>query len=143
MGYSADQIIGKTMYAAQKVPVKDLPFDDSPAVAYVQPGNIIGIVYSWVGPKPEQGRSLLYWMYARPDGSFFFTPHVESYYDLQKLKDQGIVSDQEIREKEEYENLPWYEQLLTKYGKPLVVAGLATAVVIAAVKGYFSRPTKN
>jgi hypothetical protein len=144
--YNSEQILEKTLFAQQKVPVYDDPPDyGGKIIGYVLPGNPVGIVYSYLAADPTKGRQNLWWMFypASNYGNYYYAEQVGGYYDVEALRAQGVISTEEQAAKEEEANLPWYEQLLTKYGKPLVVAALTAGVVMAAVKGYFSRPSKT
>jgi hypothetical protein len=59
--------------------------------------------------------------------------------DIPALVAQGLQTDKQKADAAALDALPWYEQLITKYG-PYI---LGAVVVTAAVKGYFSRPRSN
>jgi hypothetical protein len=146
--YNADDIIDKTLYALARVPIFDLPFEKvngqlQQPVGYVEPGNMVGVVYSYVLPDPTRDRQHLYWEFYRTDGTVYWTPQYAGLYDDAFLKGQGVQTEEEKAAAAADANLPWYEQLLTKYGKPLVIGLLITSVVTAGVKGYLSRPKSS
>lgn len=145
--YKADDVIDKTLFAQEKIPVYDnVPPQPQKLLGYVEPGNPVGIVYSYLEADPSRGRANLWWMFYPTDGSEFnnyYAEQVGGYYDVEALRQQGVISEEEARQKEEEANKPWYEQLLDNYGKPLVIGILITAVAAAAVKGFFSRPKQT
>jgi hypothetical protein len=141
--YSADDVVDKTLYASQKVPVfaAPPPYDGSTVpIAYVDPGQPVGIVYSYDNPDPTRGRNNLWWMFypASNYSDYYYAEQVGGYYDVSTLRAQGVLSLTEKQQAADDANKPWYERLLTKYG-PWV---LGTVVVAAAVKGVLSRPPR-
>ncbi len=141
--YGADQIVNKTLVAKRQVPVYRFPADNQKSFGSVATGQPVGVVYAWIAPNPAENRSGLWWQFYDATNKTYYAPHNENWYSIDALKQQGVLSTQEIidaeKEKEDLENLPWYERLLKKYG----VWVLGAVVVSAAVKGYLSRPTKN
>jgi hypothetical protein len=87
MLYSADQIIGKTLIAAQNIELKRSAFDDSPTIYNVKPGQTVGVVDSYILPGP--GRALLYWQFQDNKGSFYYAAHKAGMYSLTALTAQG------------------------------------------------------
>lgn len=146
--YNSDDIIEKTLFAAQRVPVYDNapPYRSANPIGYVEPGNPVGIVYSYLQADPTRQRANLWWMFypsSQTFGKNYYAEQVPGYYDVSKLREQGVISLEEQKEQEETANLPWYEQLIVKYGKPILIGGVATMLAVAAIKGYFSRPKSN
>lgn len=94
--YSANDIIGKTLYAAKDIEVKSGAFDNSEVIQVIQKGTMIGIVYSYL--LPTSGRSSLYWMFQPTYGAPFYVEHKKGRFDLEALEDQGVMSLEEIAE---------------------------------------------
>lgn len=106
MNYSAADIVGKTLYAATRVPIKKLPTDSSAIIRYAVPGEPIGEVYSFLEPKT--GRSVLHWSFVDPRTNvLYYTEHRTGYYDLNQLRSQGL---QTIEEKQ-LAQLPFVQQI--------------------------------
>jgi hypothetical protein len=127
--YSANQILDKTVYAKQKTAVY-MNGDWKTPEYYVQPGQMIGVVYSYLSPSAARdGRSAL----------LFYNGLNQAYYvinentiDTGTLKEQGALTvKQEIqaeKDKELRENSP-VEYYLKKYGVPaiLIISGIVIA----------------
>lgn len=131
--YSVDDIIGKTLVAKQRVPLYRLPYPNAELIGYVEPGKYVGLVYSYQNIDPANGRYNLWWMFAPAAGTsnYYYAPHVEGYYDIKALAQQGVITTEEkIKREAEAKRLanePWYMGLL-RTALPWV-AGIAIAVV--------------
>jgi hypothetical protein len=139
--YSADDILDKTLYASQRIPVYTAapPYTGSETpIGYVEAGQPVGIVYSYLNADPTRGRGNLWWMFypASNYSDYYYTEQVGGYYDVSSLRAQGVLSLTEKQAAADNANKPWYEQLISKYG-PWI---LGTIVIAAAVKGFLSRP---
>jgi hypothetical protein len=135
--YDVSQLVGKTLFARSDVPVYDGVPD-----AYgwpVQTGTIragapVGVVYSWVDADPTENRPTLWWMFQNA-GGYYYAPHARGYYDLEKLRDQGVLTDEEIAALEESKNKEWWEKALGMVIPAAVIAVLGAS----AIRGYLSR----
>lgn len=128
--YDVGNIVDKTLIAKKKLPV----YKDKPAaygakpVAYIDPGNPAGQVYSWV----IDSDGALLWMFDAkfsniPANSFgsYFIKHDRNGFDVSALKQQGVLNLIEQAAAAEDQNTPWYEKLGSN------IKGLAvTALVI-------------
>lgn len=144
--YNVDDVVDKTLYAKSRVPVYDnVPPQQRNLVGYVEPGNPVGVVYSYLAADPTRQRQNLWWMFypASNYSNYYYAEQVGGYYDVEALRQQGVISIEEKQQKEDLENLPWYEQLLVKYGKPILIGGVVALLAGSAIKGYFSRPKSN
>jgi hypothetical protein len=83
---TADKIVGKTLVAKKRVPVKDLAYDSAKVVRYVEPGKTVGVVFSYLNPTAN--RSVVYWMFEPPGQKPFYVPHDPNSFDLDKIKKQ-------------------------------------------------------
>lgn len=143
--YSADDIIEKTLYAKQRVPV----YDSAPPyyvgahtpIAYVEPGQPVGVVWSYLAADPTRGRNNLWWAFypASNYSGYYYTEQVGGYYDVSTLQAQGVLTIEQKQQAEDDKNKPWYQLLIEKYG-PYV---LVTALAAAALKGFLSRPPRQ
>lgn len=93
MQYSADQIIGKTLQAVSAVPIRRAAMDSSPVVYTVPNGQPVGVVNSFLLPKP--GRNSLYWEFKDAAGRFYYTPQLPGLYNVKNLENQGAITVRE------------------------------------------------
>jgi hypothetical protein len=136
--YDISDLIDKTFYAAVPMAVYKDASDSAAPVYTVAVGQPIGVLYSWLDPSASENRSELWFMFW-PDGQ---DPYYTKYgpgYNFDALIGQGLQSDAQKAAAAATAALPWYEQLITKYG-PYI---LGTILVGAAVKGYLARPRKQ
>ena len=126
--YSAIDIVDKTLYAIAPVEVKNQPWDDAAVVRIVQPGGMVGVVYTFVEPKA--GRSHLYWKIQDVFGAELWVAHKPGFFDLEKLREQGLLT---IEEKNIIEDYPeWYElgtDLISESGSLLLKVGLGILAI--------------
>lgn len=134
--YNAGDVVDKTLMAATRVPVYKFPGDSQKPYGYVSAGQPVGIVYSYLEPNPAQDRTTLWWVFSGMYDQRYYAPHKGGLYDVSALRQQGVVSVEEKIEDKELANLPWYEQLVRKYGPWIIGAALAGT----ALRGYLSRP---
>lgn len=122
--YSADQIVGKTLYAKTAVPIKRLPSDKATVVYTGKPGAIVGTVYSWLAPNPAEGRSQLYWMFYDNNNRAYYAEHAEGRFDLDALKESGAltVKEQAKAEAKANEGVKDFIERLFKWG--MIVGGV-------------------
>jgi hypothetical protein len=110
MATTADQLVGRTIYAKKRVPLLRWPQDDSPVLRYVEPGQRIGVIRGWSDKRPAQK----FWYFefddnktGRAQHSVFFVPYEPSILDLPRLGTEY----QDQREAERRRNLEWWERL--------------------------------
>lgn len=134
--YDVGDILDKTLWAQKTVPVLRSPNDSAVPFGEVHAGNPIGVVFSYLEASPAANRSNLYWMFMEPgyNGKPYYVKHEPNAFDLQALRDQGIISIKEKEEQEKQANRPWYDQLIHEYGPPLLLAGAGIAIVTAWIK---------
>lgn len=104
--FSASDFIGKTLYANKKLNAYVTPpksGDERPLVV-IQPGQMIGVVDTWVGGKEGED---LYWGFIRPGrkkgevGAMYYVKHGNQ-IDSRTLQDQGLKStSQKAKDKKE------------------------------------------
>jgi hypothetical protein len=138
--FDATDIIEKSLKAVQRVPVYKIANYGEP-FAYVDPGNVVGVVRSYIAADPAQGRANLWWWFypASNYSQGYWAEHKIGYYSLSNLRAQGVLSLEQKQEEEDLANLPWYERLIKQYGIYVVVALLGAA----AIRGYLSRPRSS
>ena len=132
--FNAADIVNKTLIAQTKVPVYRYPYSGAEIIGYINPGNPVGVVYSYLSPDAAKERDDLFWMFAPAPGgaSYYYTEQKPGYYSVSALKQQGVISTEEKikqeQEKQDALNQPWYMNML-KTALPWV-AGIAIAAVV-------------
>jgi len=121
--YNANDILDKTLYAKKSVNVYSAPNNLLTPLYVVSPGNIVGVVYSWV-----KKNDIVYWhLYDNT-----FVTHDSEKFSLEKLQEQGAQSTEEKLEAEAEANMPWYEKLTKTATKTLItiaIIGAAAAII--------------
>jgi hypothetical protein len=121
--YNANDILDKTLYAKKSVNVYSAPNNLLTPLYVVNPGNIVGVVYSWV-----KKNDIVYWhLYDNT-----FVTHDSEKFSLEKLQEQGAQSTEEKLEAEAEANMPWYEKLTKTATKTLItiaIIGAAAAII--------------
>lgn len=139
--YNAGDIIDKTLIALKRLPVySDVPRRGSnpPIVGYTTAGKPIGVVYSFIEADPTQNRAALWWMFwpgSTYGGKYFYIPHNAGDFDVDALKQQGVLTLEEQREKEEEENKEWYEKIVDR----IIPIGVGVILATAVIRGVLSR----
>lgn len=143
--YNAANIVDKTLIAKKNVPVYEYPGDSKKPVGYIAAGDPVGVVYSYLPADPLDDRKTLWWMFhpATNYSKYFYAPHYEGLYDVNALKQQGVLSTEEELEEKELADLPWYERLIRKYGTQLAIGAGVVLLGSSAIKGYFSQKSKQ
>ena len=121
MTYSAADIIDKTLFAKTRVPIKRQPWDAFPVVGYAEPGQKIGVVYTYLGIKA--GRSVLYWGFIDENRIMYYTEHREGYYNVQSLRGQGLLTLEEKQRQEELAQLSLPEKVVRTATRGLLIYG--------------------
>jgi hypothetical protein len=135
--YDVSQLVGKTLFAKLDVPIYDAVPDvyGWPAQkGTIRAGAPVGVVYGWVDADPTENRPTLWWMFEN-GGQFYYAPHARGYYDLTTLRDQGVLTDEELQALEEEKNKEWWEKALGM----ILPAAVITVLGAAAIRGYLSR----
>jgi hypothetical protein len=130
--YSAADIIGKTLIAKKSIGIKREPTDLASIIFTVQPGQSVGIVDSYYNVIP--GRSVLYWGFKDANGRNYYAPHLEGYFDLTALKDQGVITTQEKTQLELQKN---------ETTKSFIERNIKNIIIIAAAAYILKEPIKN
>jgi hypothetical protein len=123
--YNANDILDKTLYAKKPVNVYSAPNNLLTPLYVVSPGNIVGVVYSWV-----KKNDIVYWhLYDNT-----FVTHDSDKFSLEKLQEQGAQSTEEKLEAEAEANMPWYEKLTKTATKTLITIAIIGAAVAIITK---------
>jgi hypothetical protein len=146
--FNANEIIGKTLIAKKNLPIWKIPPSPSTGFAGVKwdgiqinKGKPAGVVYSYVGGN---GIDPLFWAFETPGvnigqiGSFFYVEHAEGIFDVKSLREQGVLTTQEIEEAEAEANKTGAEKLidaLKKGGKYILIVG-SIYIAIKLYKEY-------
>jgi len=93
MSYSATDVVGLTLYAKTNVDIKDEALDDAPVIRTVPAGGMIGVVWSWA--EPRAGRTNMHWSFLDVNGQIFYAEHKKGRFNLDDLRDQGLLTEQE------------------------------------------------
>jgi len=121
-------MIGLTLYAKRRVPVLTNDYDDAQPVRFIEAGQRVGIIATWLSRKP--GNEFWYWGLIEYQGSqepYFFVPHDPSLLDLPQLQEDLEIRNEEIRQ----QRLEWWEQLAEGGGGLLTTGGdLLKGVVV-------------
>ena len=88
--FNSKDIIDKTLIAKVKIPVTRYAKDDAPIVYTVNPGQSVGVVYSFLIPK--ENRTNLWWAFKDSNDKFYYTEHKEGIYDITSLQQQGVLT---------------------------------------------------
>jgi hypothetical protein len=113
--YSADEVIGKNLFAKKTVNIKKLPDSSSETLYVAKRGDNVGQVYSFV----ERGAKV--WWQLLPKGSNLsayqggYAMHESDAFDLEKLKSQGLLTDQQMQENKDKENETLWDKFSTSF----------------------------
>lgn len=122
--FDATDIIGKTLQARTAVDIKRLPEDAAPVVYSVKAGDSVGVVESYINPKP--GRNIgLYWQFSDGNRSYY-AEHRVGRFNVQNLQTQGAVSLEDQQKAEEEKNLSLFDRI----GRYITYIGAALAAFV-------------
>lgn len=124
--FSVNQILGKSIKASRRVGLYRSIYDKKP-VRIIQPGVIIGTVYSWVNNK-QSGQ--LYLMIDLPGGKvgYLKVDELRGKVNVPDLKTQGAKTVEEEKSEELKQSSP-FEYYLKKYAVPVGVGLLIIAIL--------------
>lgn len=128
--YNANEIVGKTLFAKKKINVFDSSKADGKIIYSVNPGESLGVVYSW-----GMNNGALWWqLEANNFGAF--VKHEIGAFDVKALEDQGAQTTLDKIEAEKEANKSTFDkiaELVTKNIKTIAIIGgiafIATAVI--------------
>lgn len=128
--YSPSQLMNKGIWVTKKIPLYTRKPDLGGVILkYTKPGEFIGTFYSYVHNASD---NTYYWMIQVAANQFVFFKFEDNVVDRRKLRQQGALSDEELREKEEWERADLAGKikiLFDKLGKAgntlLIIGGVA------------------
>lgn len=133
MNRSASELIGLTLKAKRRVPMYRWATVSAPVLGYIEPGQTIGVIQSWISQKP--GEPSFFWEFDDPRRgglSTFYVPHIPGILDIPSLKESVLSRDEAERRR----RLAWYERVIEDtteavtagtsklYTGALIIAGL-------------------
>lgn len=127
--FNADQVIGKTLYALQDLPIYRDPSDSANSVFTVKRGSPVGVVYSYLSPK--EGRSYLYWVFKDTGGREYYAIHKQGLYDFKAIQDQGGKDTETVVKEAATANVST---------RDFIATNIKTLVIIAAVAFLLKDP---
>lgn len=130
MSYSADDLIGKTLYAKANVPLRRLPQDDSPVIFTVKPGGTIGVVDTYVVRD-----GTVWWSFKDANKRNYYAQHKAGEFAEGPLKEQGLIDTQTKIKNEQRENegiMPFIERNIKTIA---IIAAVAVVVKAKILKG--------
>lgn len=126
---SATQIIGKQLLAKKKVAIYRLPDDNQKPVFYVEAGNPIGVVYSYLKLDATKNRKFLYWQFMDSNNKPYYVRHEQNSFDLGALKEQGVKTVKQETAENQDKNFEYY---FSEYAKPVLI-GIAVTIIASKV----------
>lgn len=129
--FSAEQILDKTLIAKKRVKVYNLPTytEGAREIATVAPGQSAGVVFSYTGGTADRP---LNWQFKTTDGRAYYIPHEAGAFDVSALRQQGVLTTQEIQQKEEDQSKDLPTKIFEGLGKgarAVFIAGVALAAL--------------
>ena len=128
--YSVDQIIDKTLIAKKPIKVYRRAYDDAEVVQIIQPGQTVGVVYSYL--LPGEGRSSFMWTFDDANGKPYYTKHDVGLYDVKALRDAGAITVAEETALAAEANMSTADKIF-RYLKYVAILGAGTFIVIALI----------
>jgi hypothetical protein len=116
-----EEIPGRSLVAARRVPYKRWPVDADEPLGYFEPGDFVGMVYSYIDIDPPRNTKL-YWQFLTSQGTAYHVPHDNENFDLQHLLNQGVLTSAQRREVQRLADQR-IDQWLLEQGGNVVTAG--------------------
>lgn len=137
--YSVAEVIDKTLIAAKDVPVYDYPGKTGKVIGTTKKGYPVGVVYAWIQESPQEG-GRIWWMFwpASNYDNYFYTPHEANAFDVDALRQQGVLNVEERKDAEDDANKEWYERLGEKALEYAIPIALIIGLGGPAIRGLFS-----
>lgn len=123
--YSAAEIIGKNLVAKKPVEIRRLPDINSPVVYTAQPGENIGVVFSYISAK---NNNPLFWQFHDKYNRFYYVEHSPGKFSEKVVRDQGAITTKEQEEQKQEENKSTFEKIsdtVKTFGAFFILAVLA------------------
>lgn len=126
---SADQIVGKTLYAKKNINVRQYPTTTAKIYYTTKPGEMIGVVIGY----HQDTAGGLWWLIRYQTYLTGYVFHGVGFFDWQKLREQGVqTSSEEVREEEkqkENESKTTGEEILSTIQK-IILYSLGAFILI-------------
>lgn len=122
---SAEQIIGKTLFGKQPIPIRRSAADSAPIVYTVPKGQPVGTVFSWIDVNAA-GNTVLNWSFKDSTGRSYYAKHQQGIFDFRALKDQGVLTTLEEIKEEQKKN----EGILSFIERNIKTIGIIAAVAL-------------
>jgi len=133
--FNAADIIGKTLVAKKSTNIYRLPNDAAESVYVVSPGQSIGVVDSYFLPSTK--RNYLYWGFVDNKQQPYYVEHKTGQFDVNTLKDSGVLTLQEKQEQAEAANETTKDKIF-RYSKN----GFLLAAAVYLVKSIIDKKIK-
>ena len=117
--YNAEQIIGKTLIAKRPVKLYRFADDSAPVIYTVEPGNNVGVVYSYLNPSDK--RQTIYWAFYDSNNKPYFAPHKTGDYDIKTLSEQGALTVVQQAQQAAEQNLTTTDKVFKLVQKYLLI----------------------
>ncbi|MFA7302010.1 MAG: hypothetical protein WC069_06890 [Candidatus Shapirobacteria bacterium] len=129
--YSADDIIGATLYAKRSLKGLSVPSENATVIQTFGYGDMVGVVQSYIVHADG-----LYWQIDYPGGSFY-VKHEPGNFSTDNIRDQGILTTREKIEKAEEQNETVLERIkvdMKKVIKTFTIVAIVVIVLIALME---------
>lgn len=132
---SADQVVGRDLFAVKAgIKIKRNPSSDAETLRTLSRGDRVGNVYSFVERTGE-----IWWM-LKPDATEYVL-HEKGAFDLDALKQQGAMTNEDIERAKALENASFFEKLMLeakyKVSDALEISWVRTALVVVILALVF------
>jgi hypothetical protein len=117
--YNAEQIIGKTLIAKRPVNLYRFADDNAPVIYTVEPGNNVGVVYSYL--NPNNARQTIYWTFYDSNNKPYYAPHKTGDYDIKTLSEQGALTVVQQAQQAAEQNLSTTDKVFKLVQKYLLI----------------------
>ena len=130
--FSAGDIVGKTLIAKKKINLYRSRSDSKP-FGFVNAGQPVGIVYSYLSPSLNNPN--LWWMF-KDNNKVYYAEHKEGNFDISSLTNQGVISTEDktkiAKEKIEKKDKGAFQFYIEKY-MPWIIIGIFAVPIIKDV----------
>jgi uncharacterized protein YgiM (DUF1202 family) len=109
--FSADQVIGKTLFATRRINVRSLPGTEASVLFVTETGQQIGKVFSWVEKSNK-----VWWQIDLENNKSGWVQHNQGWYSIRALKDQGAKTVKEVQKEKEQQEKSFGEKLGDFFG---------------------------
>lgn len=118
--FTAADMVGLRIYAKSRIPKLRWGDQDAEIVGYVEPGQLIGVVSSWLSQKP--GKDFWFWEFddlSRGQFSTFYVAHIPETLMMDQLREDFQERDEATRRR----RLEWYQRAIEDGSQALAAGG--------------------